>query len=231
VRAGERKLRGEIIAACKILAREGLVRGFGHVSARLPGTSRFLLTPRVSLELVRAGDLLAMSLDGKVASGRKAPPFEAPLHAAIYRARPDVGAIARIHGRKANRFGASRTPLVPVHNHGSFFGGGVPVFSQPDLVSTAELGEAVARSLGGHRAILLRGNGQVVVGASVAEAVMMAIYLEETADIYHGALQLGEPIPLSAEECRSRMAEALPPVDLERAWNFYRRRARSRAGR
>lgn len=227
MRARERELRREIVAAGRILTREGLVQGFGHVSARISGAGRFLLTPRVSLELVRPGDLLVMNLDGTVASGRKAPPFEAPLHAAIYRMRQDVGAVVRIHARKANYFGASRTPLVPVHNHGSFFAGGVPLFSRPDLISTAELADSVARSLGERRAILLRGNGQVVVGASVAEAVMMAIYLEEMADIYYGALQLGEPVLMSAEECRSRMAEALPAVDLERAWNFFRRRARA----
>jgi hypothetical protein len=53
----------------------------------------------------------------------------------------------------------------------------------------------------------------------------MAIYLEEAAVMLHGALQIGRPIPLSASESNQRRIEALPPVDLERAWNFFKRRA------
>jgi ribulose-5-phosphate 4-epimerase/fuculose-1-phosphate aldolase len=69
---------------------------------------------------------------------------------------------------------------------------------------------------------LLRGNGQVTVGRTVPEAVMMAIYLEEAAEILHGALQIGTPIPLTTEESAKRQVEALPPVDLERAWNYFK---------
>ena len=84
------------------------------------------------------------------------------------------------------------------------------------------LGQEVTDELGDKPAILLRGNGQVTVGGSIPEAVMMAIYLEETADILYGALQIGTPIPLSAEESASRQGEILPNVDLERAWNYYK---------
>jgi len=51
---------------------------------------------------------------------------------------------------------------------------------------------------------------------------MMAIYLEEAAEVLHGALQIGKPIPLTIDESKQRQIEALPPVDLERAWNFFK---------
>jgi hypothetical protein len=57
---------------------------------------------------------------------------------------------------------------------------------------------------------------------------MMAIYLEEAAEILYGALQIGTPVPLTPEESAKRKIEALPPVDMERAWNFFRTRAGSR---
>ena len=79
-------------------------------------------------------------------------------------------------------------------------------------------------ALGKKPAILLRGNGQVTVGRTIPEAVMMAIYLEEAADILYGALQIGSPIPLTSEESARRKEEALPPVDLERAWNFFKQK-------
>src|SRR5690242_1407516 len=98
------RLKQEVIDAAKILAAEELVRGFGHVSARIPNSKRFLLTPRVSLALVKTSQLLLMDFDGSVVEGDAVPPFEAPLHAAIYALKPDVHAVTRIHARKANYF-------------------------------------------------------------------------------------------------------------------------------
>jgi ribulose-5-phosphate 4-epimerase/fuculose-1-phosphate aldolase len=63
------------------------------------------------------------------------------------------------------------------------------------------------------------------VGRTIPEAVMMAIYLEEAAEVLHGALQIGTPIPLTSDESAKRQVEALPPVDMERAWNFFKKRA------
>jgi ribulose-5-phosphate 4-epimerase/fuculose-1-phosphate aldolase len=220
---GQRKK--DVITACRILARQKLVEAFGHVSARIPATDLFLMTPRISLDLVTEGDLLTMNLKGKVIEGGQTAPFEAWLHTAIMRSKPRVNAITRIHARMANIFSVTDRKLEPVHNHGSFFAGGVPVFSTPDLISTAKLGDEVAQGLGDKPAILLRGNGQVTVGRTIPEAVMMAIYLEEAAEVLYGALQIGAPIPLTPDESKQRQIEALPSVDLERAWNFFKRRA------
>ena len=112
--------------------------------------------------------------------------------------------------------------LEPVHNHGSFFSGGVPVFPKTDLMLTRALGEGVAAALGEKPAILLRGNGQVTVGKTVPEAVVMAIYLEEAAEMLYGALQIGKPVFLSSDESATRKTETLSPIDLDRAWNFFK---------
>ena len=81
--------------------------------------------------------------------------------------------------------------------------------------------------MGDKPAVLLRGNGQVTVGRTIPEAVMMAIYLEEAAEILYGALQIGTPIPLDLDESKQRQIEALPPVDMERAWNFFKNQSRA----
>jgi ribulose-5-phosphate 4-epimerase/fuculose-1-phosphate aldolase len=215
-------LKKNLVVACRILSQEELVRGFGHVSARIPGTDLFLLTPRVSLALVKEKDLLTLDLHGKVVAGKSAAPFEAALHAAIFQKRVEVQAIARIHARKANYFSVTDRKIEPVHNHGSFFHGGVPLFSQTPLISTPALGAEVAETLGQNPAVLLRGNGQVTVGRTIPEAVMMAIYLEEAADMLYGALQIGAPVFLGSEESVLGKKETLLPVDLERAWNYYK---------
>jgi ribulose-5-phosphate 4-epimerase/fuculose-1-phosphate aldolase len=219
------QLKKDVISACRILSHQRLVEGFGHVSARILDTDLFLITPRTSLALVKQGELLTMNLQGNIVEGSQTAPFEAWLHAAIMKSKSRVNAIARIHARVANIFSVTDRKLEPVHNHGSFFAGGVPVFSAPDLISTAKLGDEVAKTLGDKPAALLRGNGQVTVGRSIAEAVMLAIYLEEAAEVLYGALQIGTPIPLTLDESKQRQTEALPPVDLQRAWNYFKHRA------
>ena len=219
------QLKMDVISACRILSQKKLVEGFGHVSARIPDTEHFLITPRISLALVEESDLLTMNLKGAVVEGSQTPPFEAWLHTAIMKSKPRVNAITRIHARVANIFSVTDRKLEPVHNHGSFFAGGVPVFQRPDLILTEKLGSEVARTLAERPAILLRGNGQVTVGGTIPEAVMMAIYLEEAAEILYGAIQIGKPIALTADESTQRQVEALPPVDLERAWNYFKYRA------
>ncbi|HEX2931764.1 MAG TPA: class II aldolase/adducin family protein [Candidatus Binatia bacterium] len=220
-------LKKDIISACRILSQQKLVEGFGHVSARIPDTESFLLTPRIALALVKEADLLTMNFNNEVVAGDHPAPSEAWLHTAIMRSKPRVNAVTRIHARVANYFSVTDRKLEPVHNHGSFFTGGVPVFATPDLITTARLGGEVAQRIADMPAILLRGNGQVTVGRTIAEAVMMGIYLEEAAEILYGALQIGVPIFLTPGESKQRQIEALPPVDLERAWNYFKYRAES----
>lgn len=218
-------LKRDLVSACRILSRKNLIEAFGHVSARIPDTEHFLMTPRIGLALVKESDLLVLDCTGKVVEGNRPLPSEAWLHTAIMKLKPRVNGIARIHARVANMFSVTDRKLEPVHNHGSFFAGGVPVFHTPDLITTGELAHQVAQALGDAPAILLRGNGQVTVGRTIPEAVMMAIYLEEAAEILYGALQIGKPIPLTVHESKQRQIEALPPVDLARAWNFFKRQA------
>jgi ribulose-5-phosphate 4-epimerase/fuculose-1-phosphate aldolase len=216
------QLKKDVISACRILSRRKLVEGFGHVSARIPDSDLFLMTPRIGLALVKEDDLLTMNLNNEVVAGDQPMPSEIWLHTAIMKSKPRVNAITRIHARVANMFSVTDRKLEPVHNHGSFFAGGVPVFTIPDLITTQKLGDQMAHALGDKPAILLRGNGQVTVGRTIPEVVMMAIYLEEAAQVLYGALQIGTPIPLTLEQSKQRQVEALPPVDLERAWNFFK---------
>jgi ribulose-5-phosphate 4-epimerase/fuculose-1-phosphate aldolase len=217
-------LKRDIVSACRILSQKKLVEGFGHISARIPNTELFLITSRISLALIEESDLLTLDFQGKIVDGHGQAPFEAWLHTAIMKTKPRVNAITRIHARVANIFSVTDQKLEPVHNHGSFFAGGVPVFQTPDLISTEKLGNEVAQAMADKPAILLRGNGQVTIGRTIPEAVMMAIYLEEAAEVLYGALQIGKPIPLTLDESEQRQSEALPPVDLERAWNFFKHR-------
>ena len=224
------QLRKDIVSASRIVSHLRLVEGFGHISARIPDSDRFLITPRISLAMVREDQILTVNTKGELVDGSHPAPFETWLHTAIMKTKPRVNAITRIHARVANIFSVTDRRLEPVHNHGSFFAGGVPVYTTPDLISTEQLGTEVGDVLGDRPAVLLRGNGQVTVGRTIPEAVMMAVYLEEAAEVLYGALQIGTPIPLTIDESKQRQIEALPPVDMERAWNFFKNKV-EREGR
>src|SRR5512142_1285970 len=107
------QLRKDIVSASRILSHLRLVEGFGHVSARIPGSDRFLITPRVSLALVSEAQLLIMNMKGEVVEGDHSAPFEAWLHAAIMKNKPRVNAITRIHARVANMFSVTDRRLEP----------------------------------------------------------------------------------------------------------------------
>ena len=97
----------DVVTACRILSHRRLVEAFGHFSARIPGANRFVVSPRRSLALVdRVSDLAVVSLDGDQVSGTPEAPLEIHIHSCIYRARPDVGAIARTHSFAASVFAA-----------------------------------------------------------------------------------------------------------------------------
>ena len=104
-------LRKKLIEACRVLDEQGLVHGYGHVSARTPDRKNLLISPRLSPRLVRSPeDILRISMGGTVYKipnkrGRGSrplpsvlPPLELFAHAEVYRMRPDVNAICRIHG-------------------------------------------------------------------------------------------------------------------------------------
>jgi ribulose-5-phosphate 4-epimerase/fuculose-1-phosphate aldolase len=237
----EARIREDVFAACRVLVGEGLVEAYGHVSARLPGFDRFVVTPRYAPSLLRGPeDLLVVDLDGRRVKGEGDPPLEVWMHTEVYRRRPDVGALCRTHSFAATAWSTLGEPLRPVHGFGAFLGVEVPVFPTPFLITTPELGQGVADSLGDREAVLLRGNGQLVVGRTVAEACVKAIFLEQSARLHLAARAAGRPVVWTAEEVARRTGPDVPYDHFGRAWNYYRskhagagrprRRAAARAG-
>ncbi len=213
-------LKTQMIAGCAILSEQGLVEGFGHLSARLL-PDRILMTPRKALALVHADELLTLDLYGNVLQGDGRPAVETAMHLAVYRRRPDVQAIARSHSRGAAVFGATGRPVRAVHRFGCHLGTEVAVHSDFALVGSNDLGERVADFLADRTAVLLRGNGTLITAPSLVEAVMRAVWLEESATLQLAALSAGlEPQYLSPDEV-ARAAAMDMPHEPQRAWDFY----------
>lgn len=215
-------LRNEIVTACRVLSHFRIVEGFGHVSARLPGGDRVIITPRRALGLVTADELVELDLDGRQIAGGGRPPLEAIMHLAVYARRPDVMGIARGHPRHVAAYACAGEPLAVAHGFGANLGPVVRVTSKPFLVATRELGEAVADALGGDaEAVILHSNGMLSVGQSVPHACVQALFLEETAELQLAAMAAGfKPKFYSAEGAAHRHGDDRVHEPI-RAWEYY----------
>ena len=96
------EIKQAMLTACRIMDHFGLIRGFGHVTSRSPGTSNILVTPKKAPGLAKEEDLVILDMEGKRVSGSATPLGEINMHLGIYRKRPDVGAICRFHSDMAS---------------------------------------------------------------------------------------------------------------------------------
>lgn len=166
----------DVAAAARVVSGAGLVEGFGHVSAR--SGDGFLITATRPLGSAGPDDIHRMDADGRPPAGAADVPLEAPMHAAIYAARPDVGAVCRTHSPAAVVAG-SRGEIPPlVHGLGGL-AGEVRLCGRTDLVTDLQTGGEIAAALGDAQCLLIRGNGALAVGQDLAEAVVRSRYLEE----------------------------------------------------
>lgn len=174
--------------AARAMARHGLVHAYGHVSLRLD-ISHFLVTPAVPLGAVGPGaEGIVVPVDGPLPDGVLG---EVRIHAAIYRARADVGGICRIQPPELMTLSAlGRTPRAR-HGLGAYFYPQPPLWADPLLVRDDAAAVGVADRLGQARAVVLRGNGAVVVGGSLEQAASHAFFLEDAARVELGVLRSG----------------------------------------
>ena len=220
----------DLVAANRILADQGVLDGYGHVSARHDhDPNRYLLSRSLAPELVTADDIMEYDLDSNPldAQGRVLY-VERFIHGEIYKARAEVKAIVHNHAPSVIPFGVSTVPLRPLYHMAAFLWEGVPVFEIRDvagmtdlLVRNPALGRALAQSLSNKAAALMRGHGAVVVGSSLPEVVGRSIYMQMNAKLQAQAMAFGGPITyLDPEEARR--------VDLsgyQRAWELWKRKA------
>ncbi|MBV9545585.1 MAG: class II aldolase/adducin family protein [Chloroflexi bacterium] len=220
------QLRQDVALANRIVHRAGLVTAFGHVSARIPATDRFIFPTRASPALARAETLLIMDTDGQRLEGEGEPNTEFWIHARMYAARSNVGAVAHVHAPACVALGQIGQGLRVLHNAGGIFGEGVPLFQRVGLIRSRELGDQVAATLGAHRAMLLRGHGANVAETDIRRAAVVACLLEEAADIQLKALAAvgGDADRLHAytrEEAERLGDETGSSGPMNRAWQYY----------
>jgi ribulose-5-phosphate 4-epimerase/fuculose-1-phosphate aldolase len=225
----------DLVAAYRILAQQGVLDGFGHVSVRHNRSpNRFIMSRSLAPELVTAADLIEFDLDGNPVDAKgRALYSERFIHAEIYRARPDVRAVVHNHAPSLIPFGVTNVPLRPVFHLAAFIGNGVPVFDirkssgiTDMLVSDPKKGHALAEVLGDKTAVLMRGHGVAVVGSTIPLVVGRSIYLDVNAKIQSQAIALGgaNVTYLDPQEAQ-KMMENGENRGYERPWELWKAKA------
>ncbi len=222
-------LARRLALACRVVALKGhgdLI--FGHLSAWLPQGNGMLMKPNgLGLDEVGPEDMLVMDFDGKVLEGRHPAHLEYPIHTEILQARSDAEAVVHTHPYYCIALGASEYDLRPLSEHGCYFvPPNVPKFSDTtDLIVTKQDGQALARSLGSHRAVLMRNHGVAIVGPSIEEAAIAAILLEEACHVQLLTQSLGPNFQASSsEDAMGKRARAFPKF-IPGLWAYLVRQA------
>ena len=151
---GGKTLRREIAISTRILQAQGILGYSGHVSARLPDGSGFLIQPRkTSRAEVTPEDILTVDNEGIQTGGPTddTPPGEVAIHAAILKARPEMGAVIHFHPKAATLFSmVEDVVLAPMKNHAYRWRSGIPVHPDSSHIKTATQGQELAKTLGPH---------------------------------------------------------------------------------
>ena len=234
--AASRSLAEDLVAGSRILAAEGVLDGYGHISARSDKRpERFIMSRSRAPALVTAADLMELNSDSEPLAGEHRKGFiERYIHGEIYRSRPDVMAVVHSHSPSVIPFGVTKTKLRPVYHMGSFLWSGAPVWDirrvredNDVLVRDRPLGASLAQALGSCTCVLMRGHGMTVVGDGIQEVVFRAIYTEMNARLQLQAESLEGPIQFLSDTEGRRSAEANRGT-LERPWELWKKNAMRR---
>jgi ribulose-5-phosphate 4-epimerase/fuculose-1-phosphate aldolase len=231
----DRELLDDLVAANRILAHQGVLDTFGHVSVRDPcNPDRFWMSCSKAPAQVTADDIMQYDLDCNPLDARGRPSYyEKWIHGEMYRMRDDVQCVVPSHSPTVIPFSVSRVPLWPLLQMAGFLAFGVPVFdsgrfiADPDLmIGQPMLGREMARVLGPTSdVVLLRGHGDVVVGASIELAVFRAYYTEINARAQQQAIALGggEIRYLSVRERMAAEKVVGSTSSVNRAWQQWKK--------
>ncbi len=223
----------ELVTANRILANEGIVDSFGHVSVRHPARpDRYLLSRARAPERIEADDIMEFTLAGEAVDARGRKPYlERFIHGALYEARPDVHSVVHNHSPSTIPFGITGTKLRPLLHMCASIGQQVPLWDSHNkfgdtslLVDSMAMGRDLAKRVGKGRTALMRGHGAVIAGNSIRHAVFVAIYLELNAKLQMQAMPMGKIKYLYPGEVDA-VIKRTGPYGINRAWENWCRRA------
>jgi HCOMODA/2-hydroxy-3-carboxy-muconic semialdehyde decarboxylase len=222
--------REQLARANRMIAHEGVLDAFGHVTLRHPtDPGRYLMSVSRAPELVQPDDILEFALDSKPVKPTDIRLYgERVIHGGIYQARPEVNAVCHHHAPSILPFCISGMELKPVYHLGATLGAKVPFWDSRDefgdttlIVAKPEEGASLARALGPHWIVLMRRHGATVAGKTLEELVFRTIYTARNAALQIQAHTLGFVSPLTAAETELAGEYNLRVSPISRAWEYW----------
>lgn len=199
----EERLKEDICKVMRNLFERGLISALGgNVSARVPGSSEFWITPSgIFKGELTPDDLIKVDLDGNIIEGFGRPSVETPMHAAIYKVRPDVNAIVHAHNPFTLGLALAGIGLKPITVEAVMVLRKVEIvpFAFPGTEQLAKLAAEKAATTGA-RALILQNHGVVALGSNLYDAEAVAETLEEVAIAQFVAMALGKEPPVIPEK-------------------------------
>lgn len=226
----QQSLFEELVTANRILANEGVLDSFGHVSIRNPeNPETFFLSRARAPAVIEPSDIMEFTLQGQSVGAEPGKPYsERFIHAGVYEARPDVQAVVHNHSPSVIPFSVSAMRLRPIMHMCAPIGDDIPTWDIRDrfgnatnlLVTDIDMGRDLAGCLGERTMTLMRGHGSTVVGQSLREAVFTAIYMELNANMQMKAMAMGAVNYLSREEIDT-IKHGRAGFTFERGWENW----------
>jgi len=207
-------VKSDFITALRIINHEGLSDAFAHLSARTDGGDAMLFMPRKSPALVNSNELFVVDFEKPVP--------QSSIHQAIYKTRGDVKAVFHFHSPAVVLLSVIGQTIRPMHNYSAIFFEGVPLYTGTGQVESPARAGEMAKLLGDAKAVILRGHGAVVVGQSIREVCMLAVYLEESARLQTEAMKLGTPMFIERDDAERIAKRTFKPASTDRAWEHFK---------
>jgi HCOMODA/2-hydroxy-3-carboxy-muconic semialdehyde decarboxylase len=230
--------RVELAIGNRMVAHEGVLDAFGHVSMRHPDNpNRYFLSRSRSPELVEPGDLIEYDLDSQPVKESGVTQYsERVIHGEIYKARPDAMSVCHHHSPAFMPLLTTGSDYVPIFHLGAVGGSTPPFWDQYDefgdtdmLVKKPAEGASLARALGQHNMVLMKRHGVTAVGTSVKMCVFRSIYSSRNAEYQVAGMGLGKIDGLRPGEIELAGKIANSTTGLDRAWEYWLQRL-TRAG-
>jgi len=232
--------RRELSLANRIVANEGVIDAFGHVSMRHPDNpNRYFLSRSRAPELVTPEDFIEYDLESQpVREPSNTQYSERVIHGEIYKARPDVNSVCHHHCPAFMPLIATGADYLPIFHLGAVGGIRPPWWDQHDefgdtnmLVVKPEEGASLARALASHWMVLMNRHGVTVAGTSVKDCVFRSVFSARNAAYQVQAMTIGDNVAsLTAGEAELCGTISSKTTGLTRSWEYWSMRVAKAGG-
>ncbi len=202
------KIREEIVATAKQMLEEGLVTlTAGNISMRIPGEELVAITPTGRpYTTMKPEEVSIVNLSCNMLDGECKPSSEAPMHTMVFRQRPEINAVVHTHSPYALAFAVAHKEIPLICIEGLSTKAMCVLVADYGVPGTEEIGRKALEALNrqpGSLAVLLANHGLLTIGKSLEEAYGIASKVETEARIYQLALNIGPPVPMTAEQVQA----------------------------